>query len=127
MAERPVDTPDGRFPAALYAAGEEPDPRFTLANERTFLAWLRTSLAMTAGGVALEALGLGLQPQLRLAASLLLIAAGIATAVQAWRGWLRTERSLRLDRPLPAPTLALPAAVALVAVGALVLLAIVLR
>ena len=32
--------------------GEEPDPRFTLANERTFLAWIRTSLAFLAGGIA---------------------------------------------------------------------------
>ena len=116
-----------RFPASLYADGAEPDPRFTLANERTFLAWLRTSLAMTAGGVALEALGLGLQPQLRLAAAVLLILAGMTTAAQAWRGWIRTERALRRSRPLPAPTLALPAAVALVVVGALVLLAVVLR
>ena len=116
-----------RFPTSLYADGAEPDPRFTLANERTFLAWLRTSLAMTAGGVALEALGLGLQPQLRLAAAVLLILAGMTTAAQAWRGWIRTERALRRSRPLPAPTLALPAAVALVVVGALVLLAVVLR
>ncbi|MGM7411321.1 YidH family protein, partial [Acinetobacter baumannii] len=26
----------------LLKVGEEPDPRFTLANERTFLAWTRT-------------------------------------------------------------------------------------
>ena len=35
--------------------GEEPDPRFTLANERTFLAWIRTSLGLMAGAVAMEA------------------------------------------------------------------------
>ena len=34
--------------------GDEPDPRFTLANERTFLAWVRTSLGLVAGSVALE-------------------------------------------------------------------------
>ncbi len=34
------------------AAEQEPDYRFTLANERTFLAWIRTALALIAGGVA---------------------------------------------------------------------------
>ena len=38
-----------RFPARVYRAGTEPDPRFTLANERTFLAWIRTSLALKIG------------------------------------------------------------------------------
>ena len=51
---------DRRFPRRVYGAGQEPDVRFSLANERTFLAWVRTSLALVAGGVALEALGLGL-------------------------------------------------------------------
>ncbi|WP_425291524.1 DUF202 domain-containing protein [Acinetobacter baumannii] len=37
----------------LLKVGEEPDPRFTLANERTFLAWTRTALALLASAVAL--------------------------------------------------------------------------
>ncbi|WP_041583188.1 YidH family protein [Xylanimonas cellulosilytica] len=41
-----------RFPASVYGQGSEPDARFSLANERTFLAWIRTSLALMAGGVA---------------------------------------------------------------------------
>ncbi|WP_143342795.1 YidH family protein, partial [Crossiella equi] len=47
----------GRWPERVYGVGEEPDPRFTLANERTFLAWIRTSLGLMAAGVAVEALG----------------------------------------------------------------------
>ncbi len=39
----------------LLPEGSEPDPRFTLANERTFLAWVRTALALLAGGIAIEA------------------------------------------------------------------------
>jgi putative membrane protein len=35
---------------------QEPDFRFTLANERTFLAWIRTALALIAGGVAVAQL-----------------------------------------------------------------------
>jgi putative membrane protein len=115
-----------RFPARLYNVGSEPDPRFTLANERTFLAWIRTSLALTAGGVALEALGQGLQPGVRLAAAIMLIVAGIVTALQAWWGWIHTEQALRRQTPLPSPRLALPVGVALVVVGILILLAIVL-
>ncbi|WBU37540.1 YidH family protein [Homoserinibacter sp. YIM 151385] len=115
-----------RFPARVYRDGEEPDARFTLANERTFLAWIRTALALIAGGVALEALGLGLQPQLRLAASVLLIVLGCATPVQAWLGWMSAERALRRSRPLPAPHLALPLGIGVAVVAVLVLLAVLL-
>ncbi|RWZ67757.1 DUF202 domain-containing protein [Labedella populi] len=116
---------DRRFPKSVYRHGAEPDARFSLANERTFLAWIRTSLALLAGGVALETLGLGLQPGFRLAASVLLIVAGILTPIQAWLGWTRSERALRLDTPLPSANLALPLGVAVLVVGVLVLLGVV--
>jgi putative membrane protein len=32
--------------------GVEPDQRYSLANERTFLAWIRIALAFVAGAVA---------------------------------------------------------------------------
>lgn len=110
-----------RFPRPVYGHGDEPDVRFSLANERTFLAWLRTALALLAGGVGLETLGLGMHPAFRLAASLVLILAGIATPIQAWIGWMRTERALRLNSPLPSPALAGPLGVVIVLVGVLVL------
>jgi len=112
-----------RFPRAVYRHGEEPDARFTFANERTFLAWIRTALALVAGGVALELLGLDLQPQLKLAASLLLIAAGIATPALAWVNWVRSERAMRLAVPLPGSLLAPAMGIVVTAAGALVLLA----
>lgn len=90
-----------RFPRSVYGSGDEPDPRFSLANERTFLAWIRTSLALLAGGVALEALGLDMQPAFRLAAAIVFVVLGLLAAVQAWRGWAQTETSLRHDRALP--------------------------
>lgn len=90
-----------RFPASVYGRGDEPDPRFSLANERTFLAWLRTGLALVAAGVALQALELGLQPTLRFAAAVLLVLAGILVPAQSWFSWMRTERSLRRSEPLP--------------------------
>jgi putative membrane protein len=91
---------DRRFPPTVYREGAEPDPRFSLANERTFLAWLRTSLALFAAAVGLEALGIPTSPGLRIAAAGVFLALGLVSAVRAWVGWARTERSLRLGRPL---------------------------
>ena len=116
-----------RFPRWVYGVGDEPDPRFSLANERTFLAWVRTSLAFSAAGVALEALALPVRPGFRLAASLLLIVLGILLAVQAWRRWGQVERAVRCGAPLPAPALTVVIAAGSAVSSVLVLLGIVLR
>lgn len=117
---------DRRYPKSVYQHGEEPDGRFSLTNERTFLALIRTSLALLAGGVALETLSLGLHPAFRLMASLLLVIVGIMTPLQAWIGWMRTERALRLETPLPSANLALPLGIAVIVAGVLVLLGLIL-
>jgi len=100
-----VSAPDGDgrrpWPSWVYAVGTTPDPRFSLANERTFLAWVRTSLALLAGGVALDAVDIdapaGLQPVL--AAGLVIL--GLLGAGVAWVRWAAAERAMRLRRPLP--------------------------
>ncbi|WP_454051433.1 YidH family protein [Cellulomonas sp. Marseille-Q8402] len=120
-------TGDRRFPRQVYARGTEPDGRFSLANERTFLAWVRTALALLAGGVALEALDLPVEPHLRLAASLVLLVLGIVAPVQAWFGWARAERAIRERRPLPAPALGGPLALGVALAGALVLVGLLVR
>ncbi|SCX54275.1 putative membrane protein [Klenkia marina] len=122
-----METERGRFPRRVYGAGDEPDPRFSLANERTFLAWMRTSLALLAAGVALEALDLPIAEGVRLAAALVLVALGLLAPVQAWLGWVATERAMREGRPLPAPRLALALAVGVVVAGVLVLVGLLLR
>lgn len=122
-----TETRDRRFPRNVYRHGTEPDARFSLANERTFLAWIRTALALLAGGVALESLGLGIHPTFRLAASLVLVITGIATPVQAWIGWTLAERALRRNTPLPSAALSLPIGIAVIVVGVLVFLGVVLR
>lgn len=116
-----------RFPRSVYSRGREPDARFTLANERTFLAWIRTALALIAGGVALEVLGLDLHAGLRLASSLLLIATGLVTPALAWISWAATERALREEQPLPSSLLGVLLGIVVTIAGVLVLLAVLLR
>lgn len=116
-----------RFPKSVYRVGVEPDPRFTLANERTYLAWIRTSLALLAAGIALEVLGLGLHETYRMVASVILLLTGTVAAPMAWFGWARFERALRQNTPLPHSPLALPVAVVIGIVGIIVLLGFIFR
>lgn len=95
-----------RWSHRLLSGGREPDPRFTLANERTFLAWIRTSLAVLAGGVAVEAFASEIFPlEIRkvLSISLLLLAMFISST--ACFRWLTIERAMRQQGPLPFPLL----------------------
>jgi len=90
----------------LFPDGEEPDPRFTLANERTFLAWMRTALAFIAGGVGIEALPASvMSPGLRTVAALAAIVTGILLAAGSAVRWLRIERAMRRNEPLPVPSI----------------------
>lgn len=88
----------GRPP--LHEVGESPDYRFTLANERTFLAWIRTSLALMAAGVAVVQFLPGLLA-LRYTLGLLLISLGGILAGVSYGHWERTERAMRLGERLP--------------------------
>ncbi len=90
-----------RRPHWVYGPGEEPDPRFTLANERTFLAWVRTALAMLAGGVALHALGLPGTAWVRTTLAIALVLFGALVTVFALVRWARVERAMRTRQPLP--------------------------
>ena len=93
--------------ARALGGGTDPDPRFTLANERTFLAWIRTSLAMVAGGIAVEAFTSGLLgPELRKTVAVLLLLLGLVTGGGSFFRWLNVERAMRQQTPLPAPLLA---------------------
>ena len=82
--------------------GREPDYRFTLANERTFLAWLRTALALDAAGIAVvHLLPELLVPGLRELAGVALVALGAVVAASAYARWRRYQQALRTGRPLP--------------------------
>ncbi|WP_018296819.1 YidH family protein [Corynebacterium lubricantis] len=107
---------------AIFPDGEEPDPRFTLANERTFLAWMRTALAFLAGGIALEAFEIPtLDPELRRIAAILIIIIGMFIALGAAVRWVRVERAMRHSRPLPVPAI-VPVLGLAVVVGSLIVL-----
>jgi putative membrane protein len=101
-----------------------PDYRFTLANERTLLAWLRTGLALVAGGVAVAtyAPNLGFRAGASIVA-LALVLLGLATGVAGYDRWRANEAAIRTDRPLPVSRLVPVVAVTL---GALVVLVAVL-
>ena len=81
--------------------GEEPDVRFTLANERTFLAWNRTALALIGGGLAAGQLLEFDSELVRLLVSLPPIALGGVLALTSYRRWEANQRALRLGEPLP--------------------------
>lgn len=90
----------------ILPGGKEPDPRFTLANERTFLAWTRTSLAFLAGGIALGAFPLHyISEQVRSVAALFVIGVGFMIALGAAVRWVAVERAMRTEKPLPVPAI----------------------
>ncbi|MGH3722963.1 MAG: YidH family protein [Mycobacterium sp.] len=80
----------------------EPDYRFTLANERTYLAWVRTSLALIASGVALmQFVPEFWIPGARHATSIVLVTTGGLLAMSAARRRRRVQDAMRRDDALP--------------------------
>ncbi len=83
--------------------GTEPDARFTLANERTFLAWSRTSLALVAAGLAIAQL-LPPFPHVPWGRSVIatpLILLGAVLSAASFFEWKRNQQALRLGDPMP--------------------------
>ncbi len=107
--------------------GVEPDYRFTLANERTFLAYIRTALGLLAGGVAVRQL---VQPfdiaGARTVLALMAIAGSAVLAVGGYLRWVGIQRAVRRGEPLPPAGLVpvVAAGLLLVAVVAFVLVAL---
>ena len=83
--------------------GTEPDPRYTFANERTFLAWSRTALALVVAGLGVVQLlpPFPRVPWGRHVLGVPLIVFGAVVAVAAYNEWVRCQRAMRLGQPLP--------------------------
>ena len=97
-----------RRPRSVYEVGEEPDVQASLANERTALSWIRTGMALVAGGVALATLAIfGDVPVVIVVIAGIVSIGGGVLGVWALLSWRRVERALRQREPLPSPT-ALP-------------------
>lgn len=101
----PGDPPERDLLARwLLPTGDEPDPRFTLANERTFLAWIRTGLALIAGAIAIEGfLTPSFNEGVRRQLVVIILVLGMTVSVAAGVRWLRVERAMRHHAPLHFP------------------------
>ncbi|MFJ9409931.1 YidH family protein [Streptomyces sp. NPDC101393] len=89
-------------PARIREEGATPDYRFSLANERTFLAWLRTGLALVGGGFAVDQFLPRLHEGLRVTFTVVLLVGGALCALRAVNHWVRCERAMRRGEDLPA-------------------------
>lgn len=115
-----------RTPRWWPAEGDEPDPRWSLANERTLLAYERTSVGLLVAGLAVAGShSVADAPAWLAAIGLPLIALGGCVALLGRRRFVRAQHAMRTGAPLPAPTVAvlLPLGVAVVAAAGLVLAA----
>ncbi len=110
-----------------YREGEDPDYRFSLANERTFLAWIRTALGLIAGSVAVVELvptfaALWVRRGLGVAVAL----SALALAIFSYRRWVANEVAMRHRRGLPYSHLPAVVVIALVATALVVAVLVVL-
>lgn len=89
-----------------------------LANERTFLSWIRTGLALVVTGLAIVTFDVPLPPAWQKGAAIAFIVLGIAAAFQAWLGWRANDAAIRDGEDLPAPALRIYVAAGVAAVAA---------
>ncbi|MEJ2853161.1 MULTISPECIES: YidH family protein [unclassified Saccharothrix] len=112
-------------PSRMLAEGKTPDYRFSLANERTFLAWIRTALALVGAGLAVDQFLPDLPAPLRTAVALTAVGLGTVCALRAVHHWVRCERAMRRGDPLPVTRFPALLAVLLFALSCAVIVTIV--
>jgi inner membrane protein YidH len=103
----------------LQDVGTDPDVRYTYANERTFLAWSRTSLALVVTGIAATQLLPKFDIEFgRRLIGIPLIVLGAVLEIASYREWATNERAMRLGEPLPPTRMAIVLSVGIVVVAA---------
>ncbi len=106
----------------------ELDYRFTLANERTFLAWQRTALGLLAAAVAViqfvPQLGI---PGARHVMGLLLAVLATLTAGVGLLRWEQVDRAMRDGRPLPRHPTPAYLAVGLIVIGVIAVALVIIK
>jgi inner membrane protein YidH len=114
--------------SAMGPDEQDPDYRFTLANERTFLAWIRTALALIAGGVAVVQLipAFG-YPGLRHGLGIALCAAGGILSALAVVRWRRVQTAMRRGADLPPSTMPVLLGAAILVMALLIVVVLFVR
>jgi putative membrane protein len=103
-----------------------PDYRFSLANERTFLAWCRTSLALLAGGIGVVYLPSGnALPTGRKILGVVLVVLGIFAAGSSYVRWRANRDAIENGSPLPRSNSMFVVAGGLTAVAVLALILVI--
>lgn len=107
------------------AQGKEPDYRFSLANERTFLAWIRTALALIAGAVILDQVAIR-YPNQKLLSAMTLLSSLVAALLSfyAYKRWKANEIAMRHEEPLPTSWFIAGVAVGILIVAVVVTIAL---
>lgn len=111
--------------AALGETEHEPDYRYTLANERTFLAYVRTALGLDAAGLAVKQFFEPSSAHLRLALSVGVVALAVVVAVFGYLRWRDVDRAMRAGEALPRVRLIVVLAAGMVVISAIALALIV--
>jgi putative membrane protein len=102
--------------------GQDPDYRFSLANERTYLAWIRTALALLAGAIVIDQLTPDLaEPAIRILISSFLCVCSGLLAVFAYRRWAQNERAIRNNSQLTYTSFLKVISMVLVAITAVII------
>jgi len=78
------------------------DYRFSFANERTFLSWIRTALALLAGAVAIDQFVTTVEyPFIRIGLAIILAIIAGVLAISAFLRWRANEKAMLEGRALP--------------------------